>query len=93
MTPVLLTTLLVLVAIGGLALVFGSQRRVAEAQDRVDALADQNQRLVRALGIAEQALRGVANDTRLDPGLALQVDAAAQDVRRAAEGAGRRLDP
>jgi hypothetical protein len=66
----------------GLLVYASSQRRLEQAQ-RVEALlrAD-NARLMRALGTAEQALRSLGNDTRLDTALALQVDAALDDVRR-----------
>lgn len=66
----------------GLLVYASSQRRLEQAQ-RVEALlrAD-NARLMRALGTAEQALRSLGNDTRLDTSLALQVDAALDDVRR-----------
>ena len=66
----------------GLVMYASAQRRLDQAQ-RVEALlrAD-NARLMRALGTAEQALRSIGNDTRLDAGLALQVDVALDDVRR-----------
>jgi type II secretory pathway pseudopilin PulG len=67
----------------GLTLLMSSQRRVDEAR-RVEALAlADNARLLRALGTAEQALRSIGNDTRLDAALGLQVDAALSDVSRA----------
>jgi type II secretory pathway pseudopilin PulG len=67
----------------GLTLLMSSQRRVDEAR-RAEALAlADNARLLRALGTAEQALRSIGNDTRLDAALGLQVDAALSDVSRA----------
>ena len=66
----------------GLLVYASSQRRLEQAQ-RVEALLrSDNARLTRALGTAEQALRSLGNDTRLDTALALQVDAALEDVRR-----------
>ncbi len=67
----------------GLTLLMSAQRRADEAR-RVEALlrAD-NARLLRALGTAEQALRSLGNDTRLDAALVLQVDAALADVSKA----------
>jgi hypothetical protein len=66
----------------GLLVYASSQRRLEQAQ-RVEALLrSDNARLMRALGTAEQALRSLGNDTRLDTALALQVDAALDDVRR-----------
>ncbi len=66
----------------GLLLYASTQRRLEQAQ-RVEALLrTDNARLMRALGTAEQALRSIGNDTRLDTTLALQVDAALDDVRR-----------
>ena len=59
------------------------QHRVDAAQRRADALGDQNLRLERALSAAEQALRSLANDTRLDAGMAVQIDTAIEDIRRA----------
>ncbi len=78
-----LVVLSLAVLLVGLTLVMSAQRRVDEAR-RVEALlrAD-NARLLRALGTAEQALRSLGNDTRLDASLALQVDAAIDDVSRA----------
>lgn len=76
--------ILALAVVGvGLLVYASSQRRLEQAQ-RVEALlrAD-NARLMRALGTAEQALRSLGNDTRLDTALVLQVDAALDDVRRA----------
>lgn len=59
------------------------QHRVDAAQRRVDALADRNLRLERAISTAEQALRALASDTRLDAGMAVQIDTAIEDIRRA----------
>ncbi|HEX6325919.1 MAG TPA: hypothetical protein VFZ72_05055 [Jiangellaceae bacterium] len=59
------------------------QHRVDAAQRRADALADRNVRLERAISAAEQALRALASDTRLDAGMAVQIDTAIEDIRRA----------
>ncbi|MGB9375433.1 MAG: hypothetical protein WCA82_14880 [Jiangellales bacterium] len=84
-----LVVLSLAVLLVGLTLVMSAQRRVDEAR-RVEALlrAD-NARLLRALGTAEQALRSLGNDTRLDASLALQVDAALADVSKASGELGR----
>ena len=82
MTAVLAVVVLVAV-VGVLALATSSQRRVEEAQRRVDQLAERNHQLERALGVAEQALRSLANDTRLDSGMVVQIDTAIHDLRRA----------
>jgi hypothetical protein len=58
------------------------QHRVDAAQRRADALADRNLRLERAISAAEQALRALASDTRLDAGMAVQIDTAIEDIRR-----------
>ncbi len=77
-----LTILALAVLVVGLSLYLSAQRRLESAQ-RVEAvLRTDNARLMRALGVAEQALRSIGNDTRLDPSLALQVDVALEDVRR-----------
>lgn len=83
MTAVLAVVVLVAV-VGALVLASSAQRRAEEAQVRANALLDRNHQLERALGVAEQALRSLASDTRLDPGMALQIDAAVEDIRRAA---------
>ena len=67
----------------GLVMLMSAQRRLDSAQRAEALLRADNARLVRALGAAEQALRSIGNDTRLDPSLALQVDVALEDVRRA----------
>ena len=58
------------------------QRRVDAVQQRADALADRVLRLERALATAEHALRSLANDGRLDAGMAVQIDTALEDIRR-----------
>jgi hypothetical protein len=84
--------LVLLVAVAVLVLVVRSGARqqdgaaAAAVTEQLNRLALENLRLHRAIGVAEQALRSVAGDTRLDAGLALQVDAALDDVRRAARG-------
>lgn len=79
------------IVVGALVLVAGSQRRAEEAQRRSDVLLERNHRLERALGVAEQALRSLAHDTRLDAGMAVEIDSALKDVRRAAREDGRGL--
>lgn len=78
-----LVTLALAVLLVGVTLVLSAQRRVDSAQRSEAMLRADNARLTRALGAAEQALRSIGNDTRLDPSLALQVDVALEDVRRA----------
>jgi hypothetical protein len=75
----------ILVAIVLVAVV-AQVRRPAEHLGEIERLLAENRRLHRAVGVAEQALRSVANDTRTDPSVALEVDAALEDVRRAARG-------
>ena len=74
---------LLVAAVTALTVSSSGQRRVDAAQQRADALADRNLRLERALGTAEQALRSLANDARLDAGMAVQIDIAIEDIRRA----------
>jgi hypothetical protein len=70
-------------AVTALVISSSGQNRVEAVQRRADALADRNLRLERAIGAAEQALRSLASDTRLDAGMAVQIDAAIEDIRRA----------
>jgi hypothetical protein len=70
-------------AVTAFAVSSSGQHRVDAAQRRADALADRNLRLERAIGAAEQALRALASDTRLDAGMAVQIDTAIEDIRRA----------
>jgi hypothetical protein len=78
-----LVILALAVLLVGLVMLMSAQRRLDSAQRAEALLRADNARLVRALGAAEQALRSIGNDTRLDPSLALQVDVALEDVRRA----------
>lgn len=69
------------------ALVMSSASRRAErAEKRADALAARNLTLERAVAVAEQALRSLSNDTRLDAGMAVEIDTALANVRRASQG-------
>jgi hypothetical protein len=77
------TGIIVVAALTALAVSSSGQHRVDAAQQRADALADRNLRLERALSAAEQALRSLASDTRLDAGMAVQIDTALEDIRRA----------
>ena len=79
----LLAIALVAAVVGVLMFASSAERRVAAAQARADALAERNLRLERGIGVAEQALRALASDTRIDAGMALQIDSALADVRRA----------
>ncbi len=83
-----MTTAVVVLALGVLlvaAVLFSNaQRRLDAAAAAEASLRSENARLLRALGAAEQTLRGLANDPRLDSGLALHVDLAVEDIRRAA---------
>lgn len=90
MTAVLVLVLLAVV-VGALVLVAGAQRRAEEAQRRSDMLLERSHRLEHALGVAEQALRSLAHDTRLDAGMAVEIDSALRDVQRAASDDGRGL--
>jgi hypothetical protein len=89
----LLVVLVLTAVIGALAFASSVQRRAEEAQRRAEALAERNHRLDRALGVAEQALRSLSHDTRLDAGMAVQIDSALEDIRRAAGGDDPRLGP
>lgn len=84
-----LVILALAVLLVGLVMLLSAQRRLDAAQRSEALLRSDNARLIRALGAAEQALRSIGNDTRLDPSLALQVDVALEDVRRA----GGEIDP
>jgi hypothetical protein len=77
------TGIIVVAALTALAVSSSGQHRVDAAHQRADALADRNLRLERALSAAEQALRSLASDTRLDAGMAVQIDTALEDIRRA----------
>jgi signal transduction histidine kinase len=81
----------VAIAIVAVLMVSSAIRRAESAERRADALAERNLRLERAVGVAEQALRSLANDTRLDAGMAVEVDTALTDVRRAARDDGHGL--
>jgi hypothetical protein len=82
-----MTTAVVVLALGVLvvavALISNAQRRLDDTSAREAALRADNARLQRALGAAEQSLRTVANDPRLDSTLGVQVDIALDDLRRA----------
>ena len=77
--------LVAVVIIAGLVVSSGT-RRADRAEQRADALAARNLQLERAVGVAEQALRSLVNDTRLDAGMAVEIDTALSDVRRASHG-------
>lgn len=70
-------------AVTAVVVMSSGQHQVEAVQQRADALADRNLRLERAIGAAEQALRSLASDTRLDAGMAVQIDSALEDIRRA----------
>ncbi len=78
---------LVVLALGvlvmGTSLYLGAQRRVDQARDLEQQLRAENARLQRAVGVAAQSMRAIACDPRLDSSLALQVDLALDDLRRA----------
>jgi type II secretory pathway component PulK len=76
------------VAIVAVLMVSSAVRRAESAERRADSLATRNLALERAIGVAEQALRSLANDTRLDAGMAVEIDTALADVRRAARDGG-----
>jgi hypothetical protein len=82
-----MTTGLVVLALGvlvlGASIFLGAQRRLDEARAAEAALRVENARLHRAVGAAEQSMRALVNDPRLDTGLAVQVDLAIDDLRRA----------
>jgi len=82
----LLGLALVAVVMISLLVVSSATRRADRAEVRADALAARNLQLERAVGVAEQALRSLANDTRLDAGMAVEIDTALSDVRRSAHG-------
>lgn len=78
-----LTVLAFAVLLVGVTIYLNAQRRLESAQAAQAALQAENVRLYRALGAAEQSIRAIANDPRLDSQLGLQVDMALQDLRRA----------
>jgi hypothetical protein len=80
---VVVTAVILVAAVTALVVSSSGQHRVDAAHGRADALAERNLRLERALGAAEQALRSLASDTRLDAGMAVQIDSALEDIRRA----------
>ena len=82
----LLGLALVAVVMISLLVVSSATRRADRAEVRADRLAARNLQLERAVGVAEQALRSLANDTRLDAGMAVEIDTALSDVRRSAHG-------
>jgi hypothetical protein len=77
---------LVVLALGvlvmGTSLYLGAQRRLDEARAAEQALRAENARLQRAVGAAEQSMRSLAADPRLDTSLALEVDMALDHLRR-----------
>ena len=89
---VVVAGVILVVAVVAVVISSSGQHRVEAAQQRADALAERNLRLERALGAAEQALRSLANDTRLDAGMAVQIDAVLEDIRRTARGDDRGLE-
>jgi multidrug resistance efflux pump len=78
-----LTILALAVLLVGVTIYLNAQRRLERAQAAEAALRAENARLQRAIGAAEQSIRAIANDPRLDSGLGLQVDMALDDLRRA----------
>lgn len=80
----MLAVLVIVAVVGAFAMVSSVQRRADEAQRRADALAERNHRLERAVVMAEQALRSLSHDTRLDAGMAVEIDSTLQDIRRTA---------
>ena len=90
----MLRLLLILLAVAALVAVLapmlGSRsstaRRLERLEQRNRELADENGRLTRAVGAAEQAMRALTHDPRLDQGLAVQIDIAIEDVKRVASG-------
>lgn len=83
--------IIAVIVVAGLVVVSSAMRRAESAERRADALGERNLRLERAVGTAEQALRALANDTRLDAGMAVEIDTALADVRRAAHDDGSSL--
>jgi hypothetical protein len=82
-----MTGAVVVLALGVLVvavtLISNAQRRLDDASAREAVLLNENARLQRALGAAEQSLRTLSNDPRLDSTLGVQVDIALDDLRRA----------
>jgi hypothetical protein len=91
-----MTAMLAVLVFAAVVAAFGfassAQRRADEVQRRAEALAEHNHRLERAIGVAEQSLRALSHDTRLDAGMAVQIDSAIEDIRRAARGDDTGLD-
>lgn len=78
-----LTILALAVLLVGVTIYLSAQRRLETAQAAEASLRAENARLQRAIGAAEQSIRAIANDPRLDSSLGLQVDLALDDLRRA----------
>ncbi len=74
------------VVIVAVLMVSSTARRAERAEERADALAARNIALERAVAVAQQTLRSLSNDTRIDSGMAVEIDTALADVRRAAQG-------
>ena len=83
MLVAILAGVILVAAVTALVVTSSGQHQVEAVRQRADALADRNLRLERAIGVAEQALRSLTNDTRLDVGMAVQIDTALEDIRRA----------
>lgn len=82
----LLGLALVAVVIVAVLVVSSAARRAERAEERADALAARNIALERAVAVAQQTLRSLSNDSRLESGMAVEIDSALADVRRAAQG-------
>lgn len=82
----LLGLVLVAVVVIATVVVSSASRRAERAEQRADGLAARVIALERAVSMAEQTLRSLSSDTRLDAGMAVEIDAALADVRRAARG-------
>lgn len=71
------------VLVVGFTLYNNAQRRIDAAQQAESALRLENARLHRAIGAAEQSMRTLSKDPRIDSRVALEIDMALDDLRRA----------
>jgi hypothetical protein len=78
-----LVILALAVLVVGVTLYSNAQRRIDAAQAAQAQLQAENVRLHRAIGAAQQSMRSLSQDPRLDAALGLEVDMALDDLRRA----------
>lgn len=91
MSYVLVASVALIFVVGALVVVLSVLSRVERAEDRATKLVTENVRLMRALGVAEQAMRSLSYLPAVDTSTRLQIDAALTDIQRATEGENRGL--